>query len=175
MTRTLTLIATVAVTAGCTTAVNVQNDFDVRAAQAQMEAGNGSVAGTAFMLKRNGDVVTCAGNEVYLVPATDYAKERFSRMYPGMPTTTATSLKHVDEIMFRRQVFFPDPPAYYLATKATICDENGNFAFHDIKDGDYFVNTSVYWEDDINHGGTMARRVIVENGVAPQVTLTPLL
>lgn len=184
MIRILTLITTVTVVSACavpvrtTQVINLENEFDIRAAQAQTESGNGTVWGSAFMHQRNGNVVTCANNDVYLVPATDYAKERHGHVYADMPTATSTSLKRVDQLIFRPQKFFPDPPEYYLATKTTTCDEQGNFQFVDVKDGDYFVNASVYWteenwEVETNEGGSLARRVTVANGIAPQVVLTP--
>lgn len=179
MARILTTIAAVSVMAGCSVplgtsrVINLENTFDVRAAQAQTKPGTGLVSGSALMPKRGGDMATCAGNEVHLVPATKYAEERFGHMYPGTPTAATTSVKSIDEIMFRHQAFFPDPPEYRLAMKVTTCDDQGNFEFTDVLDGDYFVNTTVYWKADTREGAALAKRVTVANGVTQRLILTP--
>lgn len=161
--------------AGCIatpTVIEISSEFDSMAAQSQIEPGKGYISGTAFMRQRGGGVVTCAGNNVTLVPSTAYARERLAHIYQSTPTSDKTSVRDVRESIINPQQFMPSPIAYKNLVKETICDAQGNFEFTDIKDGDYFIVTSVYWETPSPQGGVLAKSVNVKSGKAPRVILS---
>lgn len=167
--------ATAALLTGCVatpTVIEISSVFDPVEAQNQIDPGKGSISGTAFMRQRGGGVVTCAGNDVSLVPSTAYARERLAHIYQGTPKSDATSVRSARDYRMNPQEFSPSPAAYKNLVKATICDAQGNFEFTDIKDGDYFIVTSVYWETPSPQGGVLAKSVNVKSGKAPRVILS---
>jgi len=189
MRKAVIVLALVAPLEGCvgkvgmSTAINLRAPFDAQAASGQLEPGSATINGSAFINWLDDRVVTCAGKEVHLTPATEYAIERFSHMYGTTPTYTSTSMRSVYKVMYRRQVFFPDPFTYKLNARSTTCNARGEFVFHDVKDGDYFVTAGIYWKvdpitADINwpmdtdQGGSLAKRVSVANGQADHLVLS---
>lgn len=168
---------------GMTTAINLQNTFDAQAASEQLEPGNATISGSASINWLDDQTVTCAGKRVHLVPVTEYAIERFGHMYGTVPTYASTSMRSVYKVLYRRQVFFPDPFTYKLNAKSTVCDGQGQFRFYDVKDGDYFITAGIYWKVDpitsdlhgpmeYDQGGSLAKRVSVLNGHADHVILS---
>lgn len=76
---------------------------DVTQTQAQLARGDGEIRGNAFMMQRGGGVVTCAGNEVYLIPHNDYAAERLGALYDGEIKERATSIWSV-HVMVNKEI-----------------------------------------------------------------------
>src|SRR4030095_16529486 len=63
--------------AGCATRqpVQMQTAFDPLEHNAYMEPGENSIKGQGFLRQQGGGVVTCAGSEVFMVPATSFFRE----------------------------------------------------------------------------------------------------
>lgn len=140
--------------------------FDAAQARALMADGVNMIKGNAFMRQRGGGVVTCAGATVYLIPATEYAKRRFTVLY-GTSGDSGTN-SHRRDIKFS-----PDPAEYYSLSKSTRCDAQGNFTFDRIADGEFYVQTMVAWEvaGRLN-GGNLMHRVRVTNGSISNIVLS---
>ena len=157
--------------AGCATMApapvvyHVQAKFDQDQATRLVQDGKNTVKGSAFMRQRGGGVVTCAGNSVFLIPATAYAVERFQFLYG---TTTSGTNAHRKQFQF-----VPDPPGYMSTVKATKCDAQGAFIFEGVADGEFFVQTTVAWQVGSSlQGGNLMQRVRVEGGKATSLILS---
>ena len=134
--------------------VDVQAKFDEEEIKRYSEPGTSGVKGQAFLRQQGGGVVTCAGSEVFLVPATPYYRQTFEHVRAGRN------------------------PQLGLATigrysKKGRCDAQGNFAFANVRDGPWFVLTRVQWVVGNNaQGGALMQEVAVPNGQTIQVLLT---
>lgn len=132
--------------------VKMQTKFDYSEHEPYAQPGENGIRGQAFLNQQGGDVVTCAGSRVLLLPATSYFREMIRHLVAGSepepPETTYPSLKD----MIRK----------------TQCDAQGNFSFPNIPDGAWFVLT----EANARHGGVFIREVAVSNRRTIQVLLT---
>src|SRR5690606_36651641 len=63
------------------TVYRIDTAYDKTLAARLLSNGPNTVTGSASVRQRNGTVVTCAGQTVYLVPATDYARIRVRALY----------------------------------------------------------------------------------------------
>lgn len=154
---------------GCVTVkeVALQNEFNLSEAAYINKDGKNNITGNAFMRQRGGDVVTCAGSDVTLIPATKYAKERMLKMYGSESGGAITS----NDTSF---VKFKESPEQYLAmTKKTKCDSNGNFEFNNLADGEYYISTKVIWSAGYaDQGGFLAHKVTLRNGKTEKIIMS---
>jgi len=114
-------------------------------------AGPASLNGQAFLKTVGGDVKTCAGNQVFLVPSTPYNDEVIAHTRVGEPLANRDS----------RATQF---------TRVSICDASGKFTFDRIPAKKWYVVTKVTWgvpsEYGINQqGGEVLQVVDLKNGV----------
>lgn len=133
--------------------VQINATFDSDQAKVLMADGNNTIKGSAFMRQRGGGIVTCAGSDVRLIPATDYAKERMRIIY----ATTGDFGVRRGTAQARLETSVDD---YLKYQKLTRCDAQGNFTFENVANGEFFVITTVRWE--VSHaaqGGSMMHRV----------------
>jgi hypothetical protein len=149
--------------AGCAAQkVSVDTPFDAGQAADLMKPGVNTIKGSALIRQRAGTVVTCAGREVRLIPATGYAKRRMEMIYGS--STYAASVP----------TFEYTHPGYLALTRSTTCNAQGFFAFDRVADGDFFVATSVTWEAGYTtQGGALMHRVAVAGGEMKEIVLTP--
>ena len=65
--------------AGCATAYKqpmvMHHSFSLADYQDYQKTGQGSISGQAFLKQKGGGIVTCAGNDVFLVPDSGYFRE----------------------------------------------------------------------------------------------------
>lgn len=151
---------------------NIAGKFDAAYAKEQISPGAGLIEGTAFLRQQGGGVVTCAGQDTYLMPVTDYAADRLWNLYGSVPSSSTVVSRSAYEITSTKILFSPEIPEYLTHSRATKCDAQGEFAFRDVKDGNYYVVASVIWQVRGFEGGQMATRVKVENGKAPRLIMT---
>lgn len=125
-----------ALSAGCAReAVNAR--FDAGQAERMLGAGTNTIEGSAFTRKRSGVIVTAAGEVVYLIPATAYADERFTKLFPRGKLRPAIALNGVEE-----------PPADYARhMRQTKADKRGAFTFENVRPGRYYVLTRLTWNE----------------------------
>ncbi|MGP9819367.1 carboxypeptidase regulatory-like domain-containing protein [Salinarimonas sp. NSM] len=145
----------------CVTA-ELRTSFDPAAAAYIFEDGDASVKGQAFLRRRNGDVVRAAGEVVNLIPATEYAIERFDVLYRG--SKFAQFAPRIENT----------PQSYLDAVRQTTTDADGNFAFENISAGRYIIQTQVYWEvpnSILPSGGSFYDLVNLQPGQELQVIL----
>jgi hypothetical protein len=116
------------------------------------------------MRQQGGGVVTCAGQPAWLIPATNYAIERLGYIYGGGESGANR---------FQGFLFSPDPSEYRSSMRSTKCDAQGNFAFEEVADGEYFVTTSVQWVVNYaQQGGNLMQRLRVGNGKIANVVMS---
>lgn len=150
----------------------ITSTFDSEFAKNQIANGLGEINGTAFLRQQGGGVVTCAAQDVHLIPITDYTVDRVSQLYGGAPALNQVASQNIQNMRKRYPVFIPDPPEYKEYSRITKCDANGEFQFTQVKDGEYYINTSVFWKVQTYQGGTLITRVKVENGKVPRIIMT---
>ena len=120
------------------------------------------------MRQAGGGVVTCAGRQIVMIPATAYANERTLAVYGN---TQRGSIS----IASQRVEFTPDIPEYQALRQSRICDAQGYFKFEEIPDGEYFLVTAITWLAGTNNyqGGGLMQRVEVKGGKTADVVLSP--
>ena len=99
--------------------------FDDKQAAAYAGAGPANLHGQAFLKTVVGDVKTCAGEDVVIMPGTPYVEEVIERVHDGVEI-------HMDE------------RAKSLARR-TICDAQGNFTFSGLPAQKWLILTQVKW------------------------------
>lgn len=118
--------------------------------------GTGVLEGQAFLRQQGGGVVTCAGQQVSVFPAT-----------PSMRKAVEAGRRE------GAMVELVNAPAYVRGGRQTICDAQGNFRVDQLPAGAWFVETNVVWQVGYSRqGGVLLGEVVVpENGVG-QLYLT---
>lgn len=106
----------------------VENPFQIEYRPADFAAWQGqgisSLHGQAFLRTVGGDVKTCAGEFVYLIPGAPYF-DQYLKM-------SAADLAQAD-------------PEAMAQLRRTVCDAQGNFSFKSVPAGKWYVLTSVTW------------------------------
>lgn len=163
--KKLVLIASFALLSGCLqTVVETTQQFDPNSGRYILANGSGEISGQAFMRQQGGGVVTCAGEEVALMPATAYQQERMAIIFGNTQGGVRTS--GVGNVPPAR-----DPRAKKLE-RTTICDAEGDFVFSGLAAGDYYVGTRVQWRaGNTAQGGALAKRVKLKSGQKTRVLL----
>ena len=130
--------------------------------------GKNTISGSALMRTMVGDVKTCAGLLVELIPETPYARERMAISFGSgdsgyFPASNLTA---------------PAPyPEYNRTVRRSVCDAQGTFSFEGLPDGAYFVTASVVWNIPMRdvalvQGGDLMQRVTVGGGETHKIVLT---
>ncbi len=173
----LFVIALFVLVAGCAPqiqTIQTVGKFDPNGVAFIHATGPNTIQGQAFMRQRGGNVVTCAGSDVFLVPRGSYSEERIANIF-GTTQRVARNIAWADA---------PDA-AYWEYMRRTRCDAQGGFVFEDLADGDYFITTVVIWESPtgyqgslVTQGGSLMAPVSVDRGntakVIPAYSPTPL-
>lgn len=147
--------------------VVLQSRFDKEEAEQAMKPGKNKIIGNAFVRQMGGGVVTCAGNDVGLVPVTKYSNERLLAIYGN------TGEGFVDTYNANNVSFTPDEHDYHVLRKKTACDSQGNFEFENLADGEYFIVTSAVWYVGSSpQGGALLKRVFVNGGETKKIVMS---
>jgi hypothetical protein len=135
--------------------------------------GINSIKGSSLMRQVGGGVVTCAGQQIALIPATNYASERMRYIYGS----DKAGYRSVLSMQNSPPAFSETDPDYLNLQKNTLCDAQGFFKFEKIADGDFFLLSTIAWKADPNsfvyEGGTMLRKVHVEGGEMAELVIAP--
>jgi hypothetical protein len=149
--------------------VSVSAPFDLGQTMQLMAPGKNTIKGYAAVTQPNGNVFNCAGQTVTLLPATDYAVERVTRLY-GNPDNGYRPVT--------KQITFANTPVEYTdLRKKTTCDEQGHFRFDNVGDGNFYVSADVIWvftygPYKATEGGTLIQRVALKKGQTRDVILS---
>ena len=120
------------------TVFRIDTPFDAGEAGRLLRDGPNTVTGSASM-RRPGGPVTCAGQAVYLVPATDYAQVRVKALYG--------SDRRGARIDGRSLRFEPDPADYSRLVRQARCDASGRFRFERVATGRFYLTAVLRWQD----------------------------
>ena len=143
------------------------SSFDPSEVEWFSSSGANSVYGSALIRQRGGGVVTCAGQEVGLVPVSTYANERIRAIYGNL----TNGYSRYGNSLIKE----PPEQAYMDMSHTTICNAQGFFSFRNLPDGEFYVSTAIRWQvnDYSYEGGTLMRMVILSDGEAAEVVLSP--
>jgi hypothetical protein len=170
----ISTIAMSAILSGCATTspkfVTMSNKFNVNDVSWAKHSGNNKIVGSFLSRTVGGDVKTCAGLDVFLVPLSSYSEERIRIIYGNSISgyRSATNLKDLP----------PEAPADYAASRRiTKCDAQGEFTFSDLPDGSYFVTTTVTWGVPGQYvvstqGGNLMKRIDLSGGKIERIVVT---
>lgn len=140
---------------------------DLEAAAMSLQPGTATIKGSALLRQRGGGVVTCAGNEVFLIPSTESTAHEFLRIFggdSGFVSNGGTSLGGGK---------FVAPPEPY---RRTVCNTQGFFAFDKVQPKKWYVMTTVLWEipnqfGSTTQGGTLLGVADPNEGAETEITL----
>lgn len=171
------IAALLLVLTGCTSPKTIPfsttTKFDSTKAKAMLGEGENSLRGSVVMKKRDGSVVTCAGNEVKLVPSTAYTDERMFALYGNIEAGFNPAYWGEKKLKVKKEI-----PEYHQIFKQTTCDAQGFFKFNNLVDGSFYVISTVTWEEGsgiqirIIDGGTLMQRVTLKGGESKEIVLT---
>lgn len=121
--------------------------------------GTSSITGQAFAKTVGGDVKFAAGNSISLNPVTVYSTEFYNTLVIQQKAITA-----------------PDTRAAQY-NRTTIADGNGNFEFHKLPAGEYYVTTILTWSapgmnGPVPTGAALGAKVSVGPGETAKVIVT---
>lgn len=150
----------------CVQTYKLDKDFDAKQAKKLIQKGPNTIQGSALMRQKQGSVVHCGGNEIELVPVTEYASERIKHIY-------GSTEEGVKSISPQATEFKPDNPAYHELVRTTTCDSQGKFKFENVANGEFFVTTRIIWGVYASQGGYLMKRVEVSGGETKDVVLSP--
>lgn len=158
--------AALALVAACATPITIETPFSPEEVAYVSTRGAATVEGQAFLRQMGGGVVTCAGEEVSLIPAGTYATELITKMFGSPQGGRMTALSLVDP--------GETPARFREMQRRAQCDAEGDFTFAGVADGPYYVMTRVVWtvgDSFIPEGGYLARRIEVSGGRDTRVLL----
>lgn len=122
--------------------------------------GTCGLVGLAFLMTRDGEEKTCAGQNVYIMPYNNYTKEildvKKTGTHSGFSNTDPRLRKHI---------------------RITTCDADGDFEFNDLPDGWWIISTRVEWQVAVGsvmekHGGQLMKPVDIKDGSTKKIYLT---
>lgn len=124
--------------------------------------GDAVLAGQALLRTNDGEIRTCAGLTVILVPRSAFATEHVVAVYGNA------------ERGFRPIIgFTKDDIQYGPAGKAAICDAQGDFTFDNLHSGRYFVMAPVTWRSGHTlQGGVLMQSISLSAGESKHVVMT---
>lgn len=146
MRHIVAMVAAILPLAACApTPVRISIPFDEAKARAMLAPGTNQVSGRVRVEQENGTLVSCTGSVVNLIPATAYAREwvrQFYELDSGKYGTENAAYRLDAE---ERPIEFAGAGAFYAATLSTRCDDDGDFSFANVGNGQYFVVARVRW------------------------------
>jgi len=113
-------------------------EFDPQTVTWALTRGKGVIEGEAFLKTRGGDVKTCAGSEVSLIPDSPYARARMQLLYASEEKGLLAPRPSLAQLR-------PADPDYARARFKATCDAQGHFKFMRLAAGRYYVVTDVIW------------------------------
>lgn len=134
--------------------------------------GDNTLVGEALVRTRTGEVRTCAGLMVKLVPDSAHATERLGHFFTqgDRGSYSALDLAGVEN-------FENADPQFYDQARTAVCDSNGQFRFEDLPDGSYWIIAPISWRDNpdawIPKGGVVGLRTKLQGGETETVVMTP--
>lgn len=153
--------------AGCAQQYTIKNSFDAREVSWVKSQGKNTIDGEAFLRTNGGEVRTCAGAPVIIVPISTYSTERVLAIYNN-------SEKGYRPAFGSGSGFANDDPRFYEYTIRSMCDSTGHFRFKNVPDGSFYVIGSVTWQISpyVVEGGRLMQKVRVSSGQTKEIIMS---
>ena len=138
---------------------------DVQISSTALEPGSGTVTGSALFRLRGGGSMTCHGNAVFLIPATESASSELQRIFGG----EQGHVWHGGSVSLGggTLVIAPEP------NRRAICNAQGFFTFANVGAGKWHIMTNVLWTVDGQYqGGALLTTVELADGQETDVVLS---
>ena len=134
--------------------------FDPAAAAFINREGKASISGQAFVRQPDGKVWRALGTDIYLVPRTAYADERFAAIYGvGDKQKWGARVQDAD-------------PRYEQAMRRTVASSGGSFRFDRVADGSYYVVAMIFMPGEYyGREFPIIERVAVRDGRSVRVVM----
>lgn len=147
----------------------VTTQFDPASVQWAARDGTNAISGNALLRTVGGEVRTCAGFVVNLIPESPYSTERMTATFGWLER----GFRSVDQPI----QLSGEAPGYGDTIRSTRCDAQGDFSFNLVPDGTYYVTAFVVWQVpgryfSSNQGGVLMERVAVAGGQTKRIVLT---
>ncbi len=144
------------------------NAFNTEVASTILETGNSTITGQSFLRQNGGGVVTCAGQIVSLIPATEYARE-YIKVKHGDKAYSSVSPQH--HYILSPEITDLDMN-FDKYQRETVCNAGGRFVFNNVPAGAYYLKTLVDWKVRYSQGGYMIDLIIVKDNQTKEVIVT---
>lgn len=166
MRRFLTAVAVLALAACAPTLIQANlAATDEPMATAMLAPGTGTIKGSALIRQNGGTVVTCAGNDVYLIPGTPSGTSEMRRIFGDDHGYVANGR---DPVIGGGKVILPPNP-----NRKAVCNAQGFFTFPNVRSGSWYVLTKVEWQVGNNaQGGALLGHADMVDGQEVDVVLT---
>lgn len=139
----------------------MSQSFDAEEHSRAMRSGTAVLRGQAFLRTVGGEVRTCAGLRVNLIPATNYTVELATVSQSGL----YSQIVNIDQRI-------------HQYVRHTICGVDGSFTFRDLPPGDWIVQATVVWGVPVSsyrtvrQGGDVVGRATTRTDQTTEVVLT---
>jgi len=121
---------------------------DMEVASAMLTPGASTIKGSALLRQRGGGVVTCAGNDVFLIPGTESGSQELRRVFGA---DQGYVRRGGDATIGGGTLVAPPEP-----NRRTVCNAQGFFTFDGVRPGKWYIMTTVVWTvGDEYQGGAL--------------------
>ena len=164
---------------GMNQAITIKAPFDESQAKTMLLPGSNQIKGSGLIRQAGGGVVTCAGNNVILMPVTNCAREWAKHVF-------GSDIEGYYSTDMYRSITFPGAELFLNTVRLTKCDAAGFFNFTNVADGSFYVITRINWTvpvytrignrltvQDESQGGSIMKSVTLSRGSKVEVTLSP--
>lgn len=155
------LLSALLLTAACAVPqkVRMTTQFNPAEHERFLNQGTSSITGQAFLRQVNGGTVTCAGNQVMLLPNTNFFRE--------VP----------DHIRNGESIEWEGVSISGGSARSTRCDAQGNFQFTSLPAESWYIVTQVTWGVPQRYGvsaegGAMMAPVTLSEGKSVNVIMS---
>jgi hypothetical protein len=121
----------------------IKNRFDSAEVEWSKKPGTSNLKGSGFLRLPGGQILTCAGLGVSLVPVSKHAEERYFAVYKTLANDNNIHKSQGDSprVEANEQAFFSS------FNFTSVCDATGKFEFKSLAAGNYFLEVSILWEE----------------------------
>jgi hypothetical protein len=126
--------------AGCAQRPAVPINTPITAAELApyRKAGSATVVGRAYLRRQDAAAVTCAGQQVLLIPAIAYNRAMIAALRAG-----------------QKPVPGPNVGTSESYWKKSVCDARGRFRFRNVPAGPWYVSIAVRWKEPPEQGAVV--------------------
>lgn len=136
-------------------AIELKSVFNSDEVKWVKNAGPFGVSGEAYLKLATGEYKGCAGFNIELLPASNYADERILATYGNTAQGQILMSQNPPK-------FTPDVKKYHEYLIKSTCDRENKFHFDGVPSGDYYLIAFVIWEVDSKpQGGGVMKKISV--------------